>query len=152
MVSSAAGIAASQYRLNSARASPVFRHSASGAVVSDSVLGMAGHAIKVATGFRANYLECMMELADAVRMRIQTPMKKHLLTRLERLEARLAAKQAPRLCYGWLAALPADYVCERHIVTVKREPSRSPHIEWYEWEEWPGPAPPDQADPMVFSP
>ena len=69
------------------------------------------------------------------------PMRRSLLTRLERLEAILAPKQVPMLCYGWLATLPADYSGERHIVIVKQEPTGSPHFEWYEWEERPGPAP-----------
>ena len=68
-------------------------------------------------------------------------MRRSLLTRLERLEAILAPKQVPMLCYGWLTTLPADYVGERHIVIVKQEPTGSPHFQWYEWEERPGPAP-----------
>lgn len=69
------------------------------------------------------------------------PMNNRRLTRLERLEATLAPKQVPRLCYGWLATLPADYVGQRHVVTVEAEPTRAPRIEWYEWEERPGPVP-----------
>jgi hypothetical protein len=69
------------------------------------------------------------------------PMRRSILTRLERLEAILAPKQVRTLCYGWLATLPADYSGERHIVIVKQEPTGSPHFEWYEWEERPGPAP-----------
>jgi hypothetical protein len=61
------------------------------------------------------------------------------LARLESSEAALAPKPVPRLCYGCLATLPADYVGERHIVSVKREPSRLPHFEWCQWEERPGP-------------
>ena len=68
-------------------------------------------------------------------------MRRPLIVRIERLEAILAPKQVPRLCHGWLATLPADYVGERHIVIVKQEPTRSPHFEWYEWEERPGLAP-----------
>ena len=73
-------------------------------------------------------------------------MKRHLLTRLERLEAALAPKLVPLISYGWLLPLPADYVGERHIVTVSREPTRSPRFEWCEWEERPGPAPSDAED------
>lgn len=69
------------------------------------------------------------------------PMRRSLLARLESLEAILAPKQVPRICYGWLLTLPSDYVGERHIVSVKQEPTRSPHFEWCEWEERPGPAP-----------
>ena len=68
-------------------------------------------------------------------------MRRTLLARLERLEVALAPKLVPLIRYGWLATLPADYVGERHVVTVKREPSRSPHFEWYEWEERQGAAP-----------
>ena len=68
-------------------------------------------------------------------------MKPSLLKRLDTLEAILAVKQVGTICYGWLATLPADYVGERHIVTVSREPTISPRLEWYEWEERPGPAP-----------
>ena len=73
-------------------------------------------------------------------------MKNRILARLERLEAILAPKQIPRFCYGWLVTLPADYVGERHIVTVSREPTISPRFEWCEWEERPGPAPIDADD------
>ena len=68
-------------------------------------------------------------------------MRRSLLTRLERLEAILAPTLVPLIRYGWLLPLPADYVGERHIVIVKQEPTRSPHYEWCEWEERPGPAP-----------
>jgi hypothetical protein len=68
-------------------------------------------------------------------------MRRPVIVRLERLEAILTPKLVPLIRYGWLLALPADYVGERHIVIVKQEPTRSPHFEWYEWEERPGPAP-----------
>jgi hypothetical protein len=68
-------------------------------------------------------------------------MKRAVLARLERLEAILAPQLVPLIRYGWLLSLPADYVGERHTVIVKQEPTRSPHFEWYEWEERPGPAP-----------
>jgi hypothetical protein len=68
-------------------------------------------------------------------------MRRALLARLERLEVALAPKLVPLIRYGWLATLPTDYVGERHIVIVKQEPTGSPHFEWYEWEERPGPAP-----------
>ena len=73
-------------------------------------------------------------------------MKRHLLARLERLEVALAPMQKRKTCYGWLLPLPADYVGERHVVTVKREPTTSPYFEWCEWEERPGPAPIDADD------
>jgi hypothetical protein len=53
----------------------------------------------------------------------------------------MAPQLVPLIRYGWLATLPADYVGERHIVTLQQERTRSPHFEWCEWEERPGPAP-----------
>jgi hypothetical protein len=43
--------------------------------------------------------------------------------------------------YGWLTPLPDDFVGERHVVIVKREPTRSENVDWCEFEERPGPAP-----------
>src|SRR5450755_2980238 len=65
-----------------------------------------------------------------------------LLARLERLEAILAVQQVGKICYGWLTPLPDDYVGERHVVTVSREPSGSPRFEWCQCEERAGPIPP----------
>jgi hypothetical protein len=64
-------------------------------------------------------------------------MKGRILRRLERLEASLASKLVPLIRYGWLATLPAGYAGERHIVTLKCEPTGSPRVEWCEWEERP---------------
>ena len=44
---------------------------------------------------------------------------------------------------GVLKTLPKDYVGERHVVIVKREPAGAPGNEWCEFEERPGPAPVD---------
>ena len=41
--------------------------------------------------------------------------------------------------FGDLKTLPADYVGERHVVIVKREPRGAPGNEWCEFEERPGP-------------
>jgi hypothetical protein len=68
-------------------------------------------------------------------------MRRTLLARLERLEVALAPNLVPLIRYGWLLTLRADYVGERHIVTLRQERTRSPHFEWCEWEERPGPAP-----------
>ena len=53
--------------------------------------------------------------------------------------------QKPQLIRsGYLKTLPADYVGERHVVIVKREPAgASGNFEWCEFEERPGPAPVD---------
>jgi hypothetical protein len=73
-------------------------------------------------------------------------MNTRLLTRLDRLEAALAVKQVGMISYGWLNTLPADYVGERHIATVGREPTISPRLEWCEWEERAGAAPSEAED------
>ena len=55
-------------------------------------------------------------------------MKKKLISRLERLEARCQAMQ-PQLRYGILKRLPPDYEGERHIVVVSENPMpTSPHV------------------------
>ena len=70
-------------------------------------------------------------------------MKRSLLKRLETLETLLSVKQVGMISYGWLNTLPADYVGERHIELVSREPTISPRFEWCEWEERSGAAPSD---------
>ena len=69
-------------------------------------------------------------------------MRAALRSRLERLEVRLEPKKPHFFRSGYLKTLPADYVGERHVVIVKREPSGAPgNGEWCEFEERPGPAP-----------
>lgn len=68
-------------------------------------------------------------------------MTKALLARITRLEARSPAAKPLVFRYGWLNALAQDYTGERHIVIVKREPTKSPNIEWCEFEERPGKGP-----------
>ena len=46
-----------------------------------------------------------------------------------------------RLRYGWLRRLPDEFVGARHVVIVKRRPTKLPNIEWCEFEERAGPAP-----------
>jgi hypothetical protein len=72
-------------------------------------------------------------------------MNRRLLKRLESLETILSVKPVGVISYGWLKTL-RNYVGERHIVILSREPTGSPRIEWCEWEERPGPAPPDAQD------
>jgi kumamolisin len=50
-------------------------------------------------------------------------------------------KRARTICYGRVTPLQKDYTGERHVVTVRREPTRSPHFFWCQFEERPGPAP-----------
>jgi hypothetical protein len=68
-------------------------------------------------------------------------MKSRLLSRVERLEARMPANTPGKFRAGCLTPLPEDYTGERHIA-VTREPTGSPGEEWFEFEERPGPAPP----------
>jgi hypothetical protein len=68
-------------------------------------------------------------------------MRAALRSRLERLEVRVGPKKPQLFRSGYLKTLPADYVGERHVVIVKREPSGNG--EWCEFEERPGPAPVD---------
>jgi hypothetical protein len=70
-------------------------------------------------------------------------MRAALRSRLERLEVVVAPKKPRRFRSGVLKTLPKDYVGERHVVIVKREPSGAPGNEWCEFEERPGPAPLD---------
>src|ERR1700730_1125301 len=65
-------------------------------------------------------------------------MRAALRSRLERLEVRVEPKKPHFFRSGYLKTLPADYVGERHVVIVKREPSGNG--EWCEFEERPGPA------------
>jgi putative transposon-encoded protein len=63
---------------------------------------------------------------------------------VERLEVVTERKKPPLFRSGYLKTLPADYVGERHVVIVKREPSGATgQNEWCEFEERPGPAPLD---------
>src|ERR1700676_924664 len=69
-------------------------------------------------------------------------MRAALRSRLERLEVVVEPKKPPLFRAGYLKTLPADYVGERHVVIVKREPPVPPGtVEWCEFEERPGPAP-----------
>ena len=58
-----------------------------------------------------------------------------------RLEVVVEAQKPQRFRSGVLKTLPKDYVGERHVVIVKREPTGAPNGEWCEFEERPGPAP-----------
>ena len=71
-------------------------------------------------------------------------MRAALRSRLERLEVVVEPKKPQRFRSGYLKKLPADYVGERHVAIVKREPSGAlGKGEWCEFEERPGPAPVD---------
>jgi hypothetical protein len=74
-------------------------------------------------------------------------MRRALLARLERLEERPEVSKPLLLRCGWVHPLPDDYTGERHIATVRREPRISPNVEWGQFEERPGPAPPSLEDP-----
>jgi hypothetical protein len=67
-------------------------------------------------------------------------MRAALRSRLERLEVRAERKKPLLFRSGYLKTLPKDYVGERHVVIVKREPTGAPGtFEWCEFEERPGP-------------
>src|SRR5580700_675373 len=68
-------------------------------------------------------------------------MRAALRSRLEKLEVEVEREKPQLIRCGYLKTLPADYVGERHVVIVKREPSGNG--EWCEFEERPGPAPVD---------
>jgi hypothetical protein len=71
-------------------------------------------------------------------------MRAALRCRLERLEVAVVPKKSQLVRSGYLKTLPADFVGERHVVIVKREPAgASGNFEWCEFEERPGPAPVD---------
>jgi hypothetical protein len=71
-------------------------------------------------------------------------MRAALRSRLERLEVVVEPKKPQRFRSGVLKTLPTDYVGERHVVIVKREPAGAAgNFEWREFEERPGPAPED---------
>ena len=74
-------------------------------------------------------------------------MKARLLARLQKLETQSGASRRFVLRYGRLKPLPDDYDGERHVMIVKRESAGSPEIEWCEFEERPGLAPPGSEDP-----
>ena len=65
-----------------------------------------------------------------------------LLTRLERLESRAnAVRHRSRSRMGHLKRLPPEYKGECHIVIAKQLPNIGDQ-EWVEYEERPGPEPP----------
>ena len=53
-----------------------------------------------------------------------------MIYRLERLEAKTANRRTVVYRYGYLKALPKDFVGERHVVIVKKESAGSPYCEW----------------------
>jgi hypothetical protein len=61
----------------------------------------------------------------------------------------MVASAPPKLRYGAIKPLPTDYTGERHVVIVKCEPTTSPKVERCEFEERPGPAPPNSDDGSV---
>jgi hypothetical protein len=65
-------------------------------------------------------------------------MKAALLKRLKRLEQVQATEDLPSVEFqtGYAKRLPADYIGDRHLVTVGRDPDGL-----YHWEEQPGPEP-----------
>jgi hypothetical protein len=78
-------------------------------------------------------------------------MRAALRSRLERLEVRVEAKRPRLIRSGYLKTLPADYVGERHVVIVKREPTgASGNFEWCEFEERPVPGDAQEEDGIAM--
>ena len=73
-------------------------------------------------------------------------MKATLLARLAKLENRPEINESAVMRYGWLKPLPPGFIGERHVATIKREPTDRPNIEWCQFEERVGPRPPDSDD------
>lgn len=67
---------------------------------------------------------------------------KSRLVRLERAGARAAGYRPLKFRYGSLKRLPRDYTGERHDEITKSLGPDSSGREWFEFEERPGPAPP----------
>ena len=72
---------------------------------------------------------------------MRTRTRAGLLTRLERLECRVAASDQPiKLRFGHLKRLPREYQGERHVIVARELPKQGDQ-EWVEIEEVPGPDP-----------
>ena len=72
---------------------------------------------------------------------MRTRTRAGLLTRLERLEHRLAVRDQPiKLRLGHLKQLPREYQGERHVIVARELPTQGDR-EWVEFEEVPGPDP-----------
>jgi hypothetical protein len=79
---------------------------------------------------------------------MRTRTRAGLLTRLERLECRLAARDQPiKLRLGHLKRLPREYQGERHVIVARELPKQGDR-EWVEFEEVPGPDP-DPPEPLA---
>jgi hypothetical protein len=65
------------------------------------------------------------------------------LVRLERAEAKAAGYRPFKFRYGHLKRLPPDYSGERHVAIAQTLRPDSTGKEWFEFEERPGPAPPE---------
>jgi len=69
-------------------------------------------------------------------------MQSRMWSRLKRLEAQRRLRP-PVLRWGVLKRLPEEYAGERHVVIVESELSSSSRTGQCEFEERPGPPPPD---------
>src|SRR6266852_1280905 len=79
---------------------------------------------------RVSELERAAEASKPGILGIGAGMRAALRSRLERLEVVVEPKKPQPIRAGYLKTLPADYVGERHVVIVKREPSGAPNGEW----------------------
>ena len=61
-----------------------------------------------------------------------------MLARLVRLEE-CRQQLVPRIFrYGWVRALPQEFIGERHLVIVKQRATANLNVEWCQFEERPG--------------
>lgn len=68
------------------------------------------------------------------------------LFRFKRLETRTKLGSTCAFRWSVLKRLPEDYVSQRHVVIVERDPLTSSNTGQCELEERPGPAPPGSDD------
>ena len=74
-------------------------------------------------------------------------MNARMLSRLKRLETQPGLLPPSGFRWGLLKRLPEDYIGERHVAIVEREPPSSSNTGQCVFEERPGPALPGSEDP-----
>lgn len=76
-------------------------------------------------------------------------MKSSLRSRLKKLESHSRAG-ATVFRTGYIRKLPRDFVGERHVVLVSRDPTDRPNEEWCVYREMPGSGPNEAEGASVF--
>jgi hypothetical protein len=77
-------------------------------------------------------------------------MRSSLAKRIERLESVVPAAAPVYFRYGQVKRLPDDYDGPRHVVAVTTTPTRSPYVEWCEFEERRGAEPAADGSFVVY--